>query len=281
MKSLFSNLFLFFLAITFFTGCVKNKDLLFNSSRSGEFAEGLKYFEEFSASNTFTLESLAATAKITYSDDMGKIKLKSFILIRLPGMMRIEMLNLFGQPYFILNFFNKELHLYSTVDNLYDYRSDRDDNLGDLFSKFDMLIPIIFGDFGYLEDSSLEKTIVHDDGKYIELFLQKVSAEDNVYFDLLIEPLHSRIYQLKCHEMCNGLESKEYLITYKKFVEMESIVVPVSIELEFKQMGKKSILEINFSDFVVNEPINPDKFNFKHLDNATKGYIPRVFDWLN
>jgi outer membrane lipoprotein-sorting protein len=254
---------------------------VFETSRKLDMKEGLKYFEKFIKSCNFDLDSLTTNTKVTYTDEEGKIKLNSFLLLKMPGLMRMEMLNVFEQPYFILNFSNEELYLYSVGDNRYEYRSMAESNLGYLFGEFDLLVPLIFGDFGYLNNFKLEKAFSHDGGKYIELILRQDTDNEKIQIDLLIESSKNLVYNLRYRDMTGKNNSKEYLIKYKKYDEISFFKIPISMELKFSSNSKEGSVKLNLSDTIINQAIKPTKFEFKLPDKAIRGRIPRIFDWLN
>jgi len=260
---------------------VRTKEILFRSSEKLKPAQGLKYLESFFQAQKDGIESMRARSKVTYEDEKGKIKLDSYILFKNPSCLRFEMLNIFDQPLFILNFYNDELFLYSVEDNLFEYRSKYYGNLGYIFTNFDFFFPFLLSNFEPLKNYSLEESIAFDSGKFVEFRLKNLTGKGYIEVSLLLQVEENKVIRLKYVDLSDRVNRRIYEITYFKYEEVGSCFFPSIIGMRISVRGKTRSIRMNFKDIKVNEEIKQDKFVFTIPDYAIRGEIPRVFDWLN
>jgi hypothetical protein len=253
----------------------------YKETKKVDLEKGQIYLDNFLKTDNFKFETLRGRAKVTYIDDDEKYKLDSLIILKMPDSMRIDMVNVFDQPILIMNYSNDELFIFSVEDNQYERRSKSDKNLGYLLERFDLLIPFIFGDFHQIRDFTLESCLEHDKGKLAELFLKKSIYGHRILLNLLLEVESERIYQLKYKDLDDESSEREYLISYLKYDDGDSMYFPESVEMKIIKGKQSGAIRLNFKEYVLNKEVSNNKFLFDLPEVAIKGRIPRIFDWLN
>jgi hypothetical protein len=273
--------FIFILIIEFNTSCHK-PFLISHDNRVNRIDknECKRIFDQYFDVNNYSFETLKSRIGFTFKDSRGKIKLQAFMLVKIPDYMRFEVLNVFDQPLFICNFNSGELYLYSIEENYFEYQEKDRGDLGYIFRKFDILIPLIFGDFSSLRSYfilSCDETV---DGKFYKIGFENSFGDNIILIEILMLKENCQIYQLRYKDLSDKMNPREYLINYTDFINIDSIRFPSSIQLSVIDEENPSEMRFLFKDINLNTKIDNGKFNFKVPKSARKGEIERLFDWL-
>ncbi|MBU1626032.1 DUF4292 domain-containing protein, partial [bacterium] len=97
----------------------------------------------------------------------------------------------------------------------------------------------------------------------------------------LLDPKSNRVYQLKYKDFEDNDGIREYLLSYQKYDEGESINFPTSFFMEIMKGRQSGSIRLNFKDTIINGDISQDKFSFRIPEFAKRGEVQRIFDWLN